>query len=295
LSPGARAGLKVVLLGLALTAVLIPGNRVSAWAYPLLFGLPLVYAATRRSAERAFALWTVYAISFGGFVLLRRVADDTGIPWLHRYVIEMDRIVGIGSIPAVALQHLWYSPGRPGPLDGAAVVLHLSYYLVPPAIGIVLWSASQTVFERYLLAISATYLAGLILHFLVPTVPPWMAGELGYIDETARVLYDRVHGFSPRFYRFGNMLAGGNDVAAMPSLHMATAWLVALGLSRTGAAAGALGLLYAAGMGFALVYLGEHYVADLLGGILIASLCWWAAPRALSRLLRQRSPALGRG
>lgn len=109
----------MVLLGLALTAVLIPGNRVSAWAYPLLFGLPLVYAATRRSAERAFALWTVYAISFGGFVLLRRVADDTGIPWLHRYVIEMDRIVGIGSIPAVALQHLWYSPGRPGPLDGA--------------------------------------------------------------------------------------------------------------------------------------------------------------------------------
>ncbi|MBA2459089.1 MAG: phosphatase PAP2 family protein [Gemmatimonadales bacterium] len=58
------------------------------------------------------------------------------------------------------------------------------------------------------------------------------------------------------------------------------------------AAAGALGLLYAAGMGFALVYLGEHYVADLLGGILVASLCWWSAPHALSR---QLPPALGRG
>ncbi len=86
----------MVLLGLALTAVLIPGNRVSAWAYPLLFGLPLVYAATRRSAERAFALWTTYAVSFGGSVLLRRVADDTGIPWLYRYVIEMDRNRGDG-------------------------------------------------------------------------------------------------------------------------------------------------------------------------------------------------------
>lgn len=284
-----RAGLKVGLLGLALIVVLIPGNRVSAWAYPLLFGLPLVYAASRRDAERAFVLWTTYAISFGGFVVLRRVADDTGMPWLHRYVIEIDRILGIGSIPTVALQHLWYSPGTPGLLDAITVALHLSYYLVPPAIGIALWSRSQPVFERYLLAIAATYVAGLVLHFLVPTVPPWMAGELGYIDDTARVLYDRVSGASPRFYRFGNMLAGGNDVAAMPSLHMATAWLVALALRRIAPSLGVLGLLYAVGMGFALVYLGEHYAADLLGGILTASLCWQAAPHALARLLPLRS------
>jgi hypothetical protein len=53
----------------------------------------------------------------------------------------------------------------------------------------------------------------------------------------------------------------------MPSLHFATATMGALLLAETGPAAGALGAAYAAVLGFALVYLGEHYVVDLVGGL----------------------------
>jgi membrane-associated phospholipid phosphatase len=59
---------------------------------------------------------------------------------------------------------------------------------------------------------------------------------------------------------------GGNPLAAMPSLHFATSLMAALLLAEVGPIAGALGFAYAATLGFALVYLGEHYVVDLLAG-----------------------------
>jgi hypothetical protein len=63
---------------------------------------------------------------------------------------------------------------------------------------------------------------------------------------------------------------GGNPLAAMPSLHFATSVTAAHVLSDTGPVAGALGWTYAATLGVALVYLGEHYVVDLLAGLTLA-------------------------
>jgi membrane-associated phospholipid phosphatase len=51
-------------------------------------------------------------------------------------------------------------------------------------------------------------------------------------------------------------------------------------LGDTGRTAGALGWAYAGTLGFALVYLGEHYVADLLAGLLLAEGVRRAVPRA---------------
>ena len=59
---------------------------------------------------------------------------------------------------------------------------------------------------------------------------------------------------------------GGNPWAAMPSLHFATSRSAAISLGEAGRAPGAVGWAYALTLGFALVYLGEHYVTDLAGG-----------------------------
>ena len=59
---------------------------------------------------------------------------------------------------------------------------------------------------------------------------------------------------------------GGNPWAAMPSLHFATGARLALSLAEAGRGPGAAGWAYALTLGFALVYLGEHYVTDLLAG-----------------------------
>jgi membrane-associated phospholipid phosphatase len=70
-------------------------------------------------------------------------------------------------------------------------------------------------------------------------------------------------------------------------------------LAEAGPVEGAVGWTYALTLGFALVYLGEHYVIDLLAGATLAETVRRAAPRlapaarALSRTV-QRLEAVAR-
>ena len=66
----------------------------------------------------------------------------------------------------------------------------------------------------------------------------------------------------------------------MPSLHFATSLMAALLLAQEGPLAGGLGAAYAATLGFALVYLGEHYAVDLLAGAALTGAVRRFGPRA---------------
>jgi membrane-associated phospholipid phosphatase len=72
----------------------------------------------------------------------------------------------------------------------------------------------------------------------------------------------------------------------MPSLHFATSLMAASLLADAGPVAGALGWTYALTLGFALVYLGEHYVADLLAGAALTGAVRRLGPRASPWLAR---------
>ena len=79
----------------------------------------------------------------------------------------------------------------------------------------------------------------------------------------------------------------------MPSLHFAASLMAAILLTEAGPVEGASGGRTCGALGFALVYLGEHYVIDLVAG---AALVWivrkgepYAEPLALgaSRALQR--------
>ena len=72
---------------------------------------------------------------------------------------------------------------------------------------------------------------------------------------------------------------GGNPLAAMPSLHFATSLMAAHLLREAGPVPGAVGWTYAITLGFALVYLGEHYVIDLIAGATLTEAIRRGAPR----------------
>jgi membrane-associated phospholipid phosphatase len=114
---------------------------------------------------------------------------------------------------------------------------------------------------------AAVFDIGCIAYFVIPTSPPWWASEQGLTGEKVeRIMIgvgeDTWGSAWPKMY---NAL-GGNPWAAMPSLHFATSTMAAIKLSEAGRVEGAVGWTYALTLGFALVYLGEHYVTDLLAG-----------------------------
>jgi membrane-associated phospholipid phosphatase len=72
----------------------------------------------------------------------------------------------------------------------------------------------------------------------------------------------------------------GNPWGSMPSDHISSAAITAMGLSEVGPLYGAIGWTYVAAATFAVVYLGEHYVADVIVGLLVADAVRRAEPLA---------------
>ncbi len=72
----------------------------------------------------------------------------------------------------------------------------------------------------------------------------------------------------------------GNPWGSMPSDHISSAAITAMGLMEVDHLLGALGWVYVGGAAFAVVYLGEHYLVDVLAGLALAELIRRAEPLA---------------
>jgi membrane-associated phospholipid phosphatase len=119
----------------------------------------------------------------------------------------------------------------------------------------------------------------------VPTAPPWWVSEkLGRMNGDVRRVMSEVADWvkgDPNPTE-GEHEMGANPFAAMPSDHFASAVMTAILLAEQDQRMGTLGWAYALGLAFSLVYLGEHYVGDLLAGLALA-LAVNAARRPLER------------
>lgn len=236
-----------------------------------------------------------------------------------RYPIAADRALGLGQLPTLRLQRALSRPGRVTALDRGLSFVHWAWFFEPHLTLLFLQTRHLDQFARAARQMAATYDLGCVLYHAVPTAPPWWAAENGYLDapvdhlvaevedevqrsETVKRLMINVgeEVWGPAWDRLYESL-GGNPWAAMPSLHFATSVMAALLLAETGPIAGALGTAYAASLGFALVYLGEHYVTDLLAGAAVVAAVRYGEPvvepavTAVNRILQrlERTAAAG--
>jgi membrane-associated phospholipid phosphatase len=184
-----------------------------------------------------------------------------------RYPIEIDRRIGFGRLPGVRLQ-TWLA-GRRGTaaLDRFLTVTHWLWFFEPYTVLAWILVRHPERFPRAARQMAAVFDAGALGYWAVPTAPPWWASQEGLTEEPVRRIMVEVG--EPLWGRaWGRLYAalGGNPWAAMPSLHFATSVAAATSLSEASPEEGAVGWGYALTLGFGLVYLGEHYVSDLLAG-----------------------------
>jgi membrane-associated phospholipid phosphatase len=269
---------RTCLVVLALAGLLVPQGR---GATQLMIAAPLAVAAVWRRGERAFLLWALYALGYVVFVTTRGTAHAIGMAVQFEYVVEMDRLIGLGELPTHRLQRWLYTPGHFGLRDYFSVIVHGSFFFLQTLLAAVLWFVKAEHWRRYVVASVVTWGVALAIIIALPTAPPWMAGSEGTIAPVHRILYDLFTGTAPGVYEYGVAIAGENPVAAMPSLHFAGALLVSLGLWCWHWTARLPAVLYSLGMAFALVYLGEHYVADLIVAAAIVAAAWRLTPASL--------------
>lgn len=259
---------------------------------------PLAVAVLRpRSRGRDVAL---YVMQMWAFTVAHELPyDDPGAlrrRLLIRYPIAIDRALGGGRLPNARLQAALSEPGRVTAADRLSSIVHWAWFLQPHLVLLFVQARHVDRFPRAARQMAATYDLGCAGYFAVPTAPPWWAAEEGHLRESEQVrrlmvdVGERVWG--PAWDGLYE-IAGGNPWAAMPSLHFAISLMAALHLAEIGPLAGALGAGYAAALGFALVYLGEHYVTDLIAGAALVYLVRRGEPLAepavesVNRMLRR--------
>jgi len=224
----------------------------------------------------------------------RGIADNLGVPLHVLEPIHFDESLFGGTLPTLWLQH--HLCGNPCTVQTPArwydVVLgfvYFSHFVTAMIVAAVLWVRSRPQFVTFMRRFIALDVLGLAIYIAYPMAPPWWASLYGYIPQAIPRITDRGWNLLG-LHSAGKLMADGaalsNPVAAMPSLHTAFATLVVLyAIANLRSRWRWLMVLYPLTMGFALVYFGEHYIFDLLAGVLCAGIVvlvvgaaerWWA-------------------
>ena len=160
------------------------------------------------------------------------------------------------------------------PFDKPLVWVHWMWFIVPHAALLYLLVRAPERFARGAVMMYAVFDLGAIVYHVAPTAPPWYAAQTGRPTAQEPAARRMMAEYGEQFWRDGwgplYSVLGGNPLAAMPSLHFATSVVGARLLWEAAPVAGAMAWTYAVVLGFALVYLGEHYAVDLIAGYALA-------------------------
>jgi membrane-associated phospholipid phosphatase len=230
-----------------------------------------------------------FLLDWGPFLLLvlswqatAGIAKNLGAPVHFFGPIDADIWLFRGRLPTFELQQRLYTPGEIRWYDWVATVQHALHFVLPVAVGLVIWLRSRRTYWRYLASVLLLFYLGFAGYALYPAAPPWLAASHDFVPPVERIAIEtlaQLPAAAPIGFAYKHF--SPNEVAAMPSLHAALPMLLALVLIRVYGWKLLPVVLYPLLMGYNLVYLGEHYVVDALVGYALAFLAYlvvWVLP-----------------
>jgi len=256
----------------------------------------------------ALFLWRardrVFLLNFAPFILLlatydslRGMADTLGLADLHiTDLIAWERALFGGHIPAYVFQQALTNRPFTGVVDVIANGFYMSHFIVPVVVALLLWQFRRERYWPFLLGLTVLSYSGFLTYVFFPAAPPWWATFYGYITDQPVFLTHSV-------ITVENILAGANPVAAMPSLHTAYPAYVSLFCIFVWGRKALFLLILPLGVALSSVYLGHHYVVDILAGVVyaVASVggAGWLSrtilvPEWLARAYRNMNAMIGR-
>jgi len=295
-----RVGLPTAyLLGTAAAIDRIGLPYSQDWIFLWIVGLMLALSVGdgQHSVRRLIKDWLPIIGALLAYDLLRGIADGNAFPIHWDAPIHADEILGLGQVPTIRLQDWLYTPGHLHFWDYAAFSFWFSHFFATLLTGVLIWRYRYAWFHRFAACVVALAAMGLVTYVVFPAAPPWLAGQHDYLPHTFRITHAVVNNLPvPKASAmFQQGTAWGNDVAAVPSLHAAYTMLICLFLwPRLNSGWRPLLAAYPIGMGLSLVYLGEHYLIDILLGWAYAAVAIYVVDWAAERLEQRRALALAR-
>lgn len=257
-----------VIYMVAMTGLMIwqgIGIAPDRYAFVLLLGSLLV------KRTRNFILdWIPFLFLLISYDFLRGLADQLATKVNFTPMINFDKTL-FGELPSTTLQRLFFNPYQLAFHDYFFTVIYFLHFALPLSFGFLLWLQNRQQFREFVTAISTLSYAAWATFILFPAAPPWLAQKEGYITGITKIMDKTIALFPtkidlPTIYHNINP----NPVAAVPSLHTAYPLIVFLFAWKAFKLKALFFLPYVLAVWTSIVYLGEHYVADVLAGIVYA-------------------------
>jgi membrane-associated phospholipid phosphatase len=214
--------------------------------------------------------WVPFVVIFLGWEAMRGVAPKTGFAPHVADLAHAETALFGGHLPTAVLQQALNVGPLGRVLSYAATVVYFCHFVFPLAVGMVLWLTDRVQFVRFTTALMGMALVAFVIFLLVPTAPPWYAEQHGVISGFQKIIGTTLPSSVSPYYQGLNP----NPVAAFPSLHAAFPFLGFLALLRIYPRAAWSAFAWCIAVWFSVVFLGEHYVVDVIGGVILAGLSW---------------------
>ena len=227
--------------------------------------------------------WVPVVLLIAGYEFMRKLAGQM-VQEQHRYVhvrelVDADRAIFFGQLPTLWLQGHLYDPGHVHWYDYLALLFYSLHFVFPLAFAFMLWVSRKERFWQFSLSFLVMTYAAFAFFLYYPAAPPWFASNYNYIHGVQWPAAQAYQALVPhRYDNFDTFTiwdkVSGNAVAAMPSLHAAFPWLVLLFAVKFYGRRGLWFLAYSPVLWFSVIYLGHHWLVDILAGIAWATVCF---------------------
>jgi len=265
---------RLILVGSVLYLALIFG--VMLWRgisiEPEWVVLALLVIAVALGRGRSFVVdWAPFLILFFAYEAMRGFAAKTG--FAPHDLSGLERALFGGTLPTITLQHAFYRSDVVSVQDIAAMFFYFMHFPLPIVVGFVFWVRSRDHFRRFIAALLLMALLAFVTYLFWPSAPPWYqfrASTAGGEELVHKVLNETVDKLWGPNYWVSPLYAhlNPNQFAAFPSLHAAFPALAAVYAWRRFRWLAVALIAWTLAVALSIVYLGEHYVIDVLYGLL---------------------------
>jgi len=252
------------------------------------YAFALLFAVIGRQGKDFIKDWTPPILLLLAYEYLRALIPKIN-PHVHYYFMaKFDALLFGGRLPTVWLQHVLYNPNYLHWYDYLSTFLYSVFFAVPLSVALILWLVDREDFEGYVFGMVGLSYMAFFTYLVYPAAPPWLAAQQGIIPQVIHVTDVASAQFSPfislpTVYKY----ITPNLTAAVPSLHAAYPFFIQMFIGKKYPKAVPFLYLYAAGVAFAVIYLGDHYFFDVVLGLVYAYLAYLAVVpgSALQRMI----------
>ncbi len=292
-----------VLLGIILYFVLI--NQVihirpdHAFLALVIFSIAL----GKKRSKQFLIDWAPFIVFWVAYDMMRGIADSVRhvinvVPPFEWELFLFGPLFG-GQIPSFFFEHFQViHDGTLGKilLDIMGANFYTLHFSAPLILGWIFWHtlSDRPLFYHFIYTITILNIMALVTFMVYPAAPPWyvyqygLSQPVGFIGGSAGGLinFDRLIG--TQFLQSIWDTFNSNLFAAIPSLHGAYPCVIAFFAMKKLRRFRFLWLIYPAGTWFSAVYLNEHYIIDLIIGLIYVVIAFLIVKWALYPKLFRR-------